>query len=216
MKVHEGNVTTIPAARVYPALFLDQYKASVNPQMISLCESLGLEYGILFAQGFYDPCDKSFSIFEAGLRSAAECPCRFMENITGQNHIHMLVDYILTGSSDYDLNCESPNLRGKTCGIISFSSIGGKVGSIEGLKETLDELPGIIRFENRYPVGSVAPDGNTLRQLMLRFIRFDSLVWEGPLEKEMATHSSILAWEIPWTEEPGRLQSTGLQESDTN
>ena len=38
-----------------------------------------------------------------------------------------------------------------------------------------------------------------------------SLGWEDPLEKEMATHSSILAWEIPWTEEPGRLQSMGLQ-----
>ena len=36
-----------------------------------------------------------------------------------------------------------------------------------------------------------------------------SLGWEYPLEKEMATHSSILAWEIPWTEEPGRLQSMG-------
>ena len=39
--------------------------------------------------------------------------------------------------------------------------------------------------------------------------------WEDPLEKEMATHSSILAWIIPWTEEPGRLQSMGLKESDT-
>ena len=36
------------------------------------------------------------------------------------------------------------------------------------------------------------------------------LGWEGLLEKEMATHSSILAWKIPWMEEPGRLQSTGL------
>ena len=36
-----------------------------------------------------------------------------------------------------------------------------------------------------------------------------SLGWEDPLEKEMATHSSILAWEIPWTEEPGGLQSLG-------
>ena len=36
-----------------------------------------------------------------------------------------------------------------------------------------------------------------------------SLVWDGPLEKGMATHSSILAWRIPWTEEPGRLQSRG-------
>ena len=38
-----------------------------------------------------------------------------------------------------------------------------------------------------------------------------SLGWEDPLEKEMATHSSIIAWKIPWTEERGRLQSMGLQ-----
>ena len=38
-----------------------------------------------------------------------------------------------------------------------------------------------------------------------------SLGREDPLEKEMATHSSILAWRIPWTEEPGGLQSTGSQ-----
>ena len=38
--------------------------------------------------------------------------------------------------------------------------------------------------------------------------------WEDPLEKGMTTHSSVLAWNIPWTEEPGRLQSTGSQESD--
>ena len=41
--------------------------------------------------------------------------------------------------------------------------------------------------------------------------RVQSLGQEGPLEKGMATHSSILTWEIPWTEEPGRLQSIGLQ-----
>ena len=38
-----------------------------------------------------------------------------------------------------------------------------------------------------------------------------SLGWEDPLEKEMATHSSTLAWKIPWMEEPGRLQSMGTQ-----
>ena len=40
-----------------------------------------------------------------------------------------------------------------------------------------------------------------------------SLGLEDPLEKEMATHSSILAWEIPWREDPGRLQSVGSQKS---
>ena len=38
-----------------------------------------------------------------------------------------------------------------------------------------------------------------------------SLGWEDPLEKDMATHTSILAWRIPWTEEPGRLQSMERQ-----
>ena len=42
-----------------------------------------------------------------------------------------------------------------------------------------------------------------------------SLGQEDPLEKEMATHSSTLAWRIPWAEEPGGLQSTGRKESDT-
>ena len=42
-------------------------------------------------------------------------------------------------------------------------------------------------------------------------IQVQSLAWEDSLEKGMATHSSILAWRIPWTEEPGRLQSMGLR-----
>ena len=46
----------------------------------------------------------------------------------------------------------------------------------------------------------------TMRETQVR-----SLGWEDPLEKGMATHSSTLAWRIPWTEEPGRLQSMGWQ-----
>ena len=46
-----------------------------------------------------------------------------------------------------------------------------------------------------------------------KWVRF--LGQEDPLEMEMVTHSSILAWEIPWIEEPGSLQSMGSQESDT-
>ena len=42
-----------------------------------------------------------------------------------------------------------------------------------------------------------------------------SLGWENPLEKEMAINLSLLAWEIPWTEKPGGLQSMGLQKSQT-
>ena len=45
--------------------------------------------------------------------------------------------------------------------------------------------------------------------------QFQSLGWEDPLQDEMATHSNILAWKSPWTEELGGLQSTGLQKSRT-
>ena len=49
------------------------------------------------------------------------------------------------------------------------------------------------------------------RLLAMQETWVQSLGQEDPLEKEMATHSSILAWRIPWMEEPGRLQSTGSQ-----
>ena len=45
----------------------------------------------------------------------------------------------------------------------------------------------------------------------MRETRVRSLGWEDPLEKEMVIHSSSIAWQIPWTEEPGRLQSMGSQ-----
>ena len=47
--------------------------------------------------------------------------------------------------------------------------------------------------------------------LTMQETQVQSLGWGDLLEKEMATHSSILAWKIPWTEEPGRLQSMGSQ-----
>ena len=53
---------------------------------------------------------------------------------------------------------------------------------------------------------------NNLSAVQETWVR--SLSREDPLEKEMTTHSSVLAWRIPWMEEPGGLQSTGSQESD--
>ena len=49
----------------------------------------------------------------------------------------------------------------------------------------------------------------------MKEIQVQFLGWEDPLEKEMSTHSSILTWEIPWTEEPAGLPSMGLQKSQT-
>ena len=62
----------------------------------------------------------------------------------------------------------------------------------------------------KYPWASVV--GQRLKRLPAMWETWvQSLGWEDPLEKEMATHSSILAWRIPWSEQPGGQQSTGLQ-----
>ena len=58
-------------------------------------------------------------------------------------------------------------------------------------------------------VSLVAHSVKNLPEVQETWVR--SLGWEDPLEKEMATHSSILAWKISWTEEPGGLQSMGSQ-----
>ena len=56
------------------------------------------------------------------------------------------------------------------------------------------------------PVAQRAKHLPTMQETQVR-----SLGWEDPLEKEMAMHSGTLAWKIPWTEDPGRLQSMGSQ-----
>ena len=60
-----------------------------------------------------------------------------------------------------------------------------------------------------FPSRSVVKNLPTMQEMQETQVR--SLSWEDPLEEGMATHSSILAWRIPWTEEPGGLQSMGLQ-----
>ena len=64
-----------------------------------------------------------------------------------------------------------------------------------------------------FPQGSVVKNPPTMQET--QETPFPSLGWADPLENKMTTHSSILAWEIPWTEEPGRIQSMGSQKSRT-
>ena len=66
--------------------------------------------------------------------------------------------------------------------------------------------PGFLRM---YSASLVAQRLKCLPAMWATWVR--SLGWKDPLKKEMATHSSILAWKIPWTEEPDGLQSMGLQ-----
>ena len=60
-----------------------------------------------------------------------------------------------------------------------------------------------------FPCSLASKESPAMQETWIQF-----LGQEDPLEKEMATHSSILAWRIPWTEEPDRPQSMGLQELD--
>ena len=67
----------------------------------------------------------------------------------------------------------------------------------------------MILFGNRVPADILGfPRGSVVKNPpAVQETQVQSLGWEDPLEKEMATHSSILAWKIPWTEEPGGLHT---------
>ena len=68
----------------------------------------------------------------------------------------------------------------------------------------------ILSLTNELPWSSLV--AQTVKHLLTMWeTRVRSLGWQDPLEKEMATHSSILAWKIPWTEKRDRLQSMGSQ-----
>ena len=75
------------------------------------------------------------------------------------------------------------------------------------------------RFEQCYLLTAGFPDGSVVKNLLAmretQEMQVPSLIQEDPLEEETATHSSILAWRIPWTKKPGRLQSMESQKSWT-
>ena len=169
--VHTGSVTTIPVARVYPSTFINEYIDQVNEKVISLCKSLELKAGVLFVQGLYNRDKEEFSIFEAGLRCAGEAPYRIIEKVNGVNFMNLFVDYALLGKvENYDIKKEDPYLKGKVCCVTSFVSKGGKVGKIIGYDDVQKTVPSVVSKECRYQEGDETPDGNTLRQILLRFV----------------------------------------------
>ena len=73
-------------------------------------------------------------------------------------------------------------------------------------------MPDYFKIQGSLILSEDFPGAQMVKRLsMMRESRVRSLGWEDPLEKEMAIHSSTIAWKIPWTEEPGRLQSMGSQ-----
>ena len=102
---------------------------------------------------------------------------------------------ILRHSAFFIVQLSYPYMTTRKTIALTRQTFVGKVMSL--LFNMLSRLVLVVQTVKRLPV--------------MRETQVQSLGWEDPLEKEMATHSSILAWRILWIEEPGRLQSTGLQ-----
>ena len=76
----------------------------------------------------------------------------------------------------------------------------------------MDSMRQIPLLTSTYRQRMTSLVAQTVKRLStMRETRVRALGWEDPLEKEMAIHSSIIAWKIPWTDKPGRLQSVGSQ-----
>ena len=96
-------------------------------------------------------------------------------------------------------------MEGEKC-IIITSSFESLLGIAFDFSHYADKTIKHCNIHAGFPGGSMVKNLPAMQET-----RVQSLGWEDPLEKKMATHSSILAWEIPWTEEPGGLQPKGSQ-----
>lgn len=208
--VHEGAVTTIPIIRFYPSTYVNAIKEQLSVPIASMCAGIGLSEGVMFVQGIYEKETGNISVFEAGLRSAAESPYRFIEPVNGINYIRNIIDYSLSVESEYEFEKEDPLLRGKIAAVYSFIARGGTVGSIRGLEEAVSQTSSVIDYENRYPVGSTTPDGDTLRQIMMRFVMVcDSM---DSLKKDIDfLNSSIDVYDIDGREMVIKLNASQLE-----
>ena len=95
-----------------------------------------------------------------------------------------------------------------TLWIIAAAAAAAAAKSLQRTFEEKDRIFFFFLCLRGFPPGSVVK--NPLQEM-----KIPSVVWGHPMEKKMATHCSILAWKIPWTEEFGELQSMGMQKSWT-
>ena len=117
--------------------------------------------------------------------------------------------YFTTASSGKPYYIEEDIINGKRCWINKEGRVQKRVMTFGNAKDNWDVG---FRFSHtfiEFMASLVAQRLKHLPEMWESWVR--SLGQEDPLEKEMATHFSILAWRIPWGEEPGRLQSTGSQ-----
>ena len=95
------------------------------------------------------------------------------------------------------------------CIICMGSSLCSYTICIKKITVYLDTVESLIKLRDPHLVAQPVKNLPAMRETQVQ-----SLGWEDPLEKATATHSSIFAWRIPWTEDPGGLYSTGPKESD--
>lgn len=175
--LHEGSVTTVPLARIYPSDFIDEYVSQVNERILMMFRSLGLQTGVFFVQGIYNRSSNCFSIFEAGLRCAGEAPYRFLKKVNGISFMDHLVDYALSCPSS-EMSKDDPYLKGKHCCVTSFVSKGGEIDKIVGYEETVSRIGSLVDSECRYHSGDIVPDSDTLRQIVMRFVLVSDTIEE--------------------------------------
>ena len=137
-----------------------------------------------------------------GWRSLVGCSpwSREESDTTERLHFHFSLSCIGEGNGN-PLQCSC--LENPRDGGASWAAIYGVAQSWTWLKWLSSSSSSLTRG---FPGGSTVKCLPTMRET-----RVWSLGWEDPLEKEMAIHSSTLAWKIPWTDEDGKLQSMGLQ-----
>ena len=156
-------------ATILPSSHVEQYVNKVEPNVKEMIRSLGINFGAVFLQGFWE--DGKIFMYDPGMRFPGGDYDIVMCNCTGFDNMKSFVRFALTGdvNSCYGDPHDIYKLNGKTCMIISVACRPGLIAHFNGMEE-IAAHPWVFSSSKRYKVGDIVPSSGDIKQRVAEFV----------------------------------------------
>lgn len=167
----QDNLQNQHIATVLPSLNSEVYKTQIEPKVVSMINSLGISYGAVFLQGFFEK--GKVYMYDPGLRFPGGDFDLVLKKATGFDSMKSMVRFALTGDvfSCYGNPKSAYKLNGHICLILSVAIRAGKISSISGIDD-IRRNPNIESISRRVNIGDVIPASGDIKQRAFEFVAY--------------------------------------------
>ena len=165
----EDNLDRQHIATVLPSKRAEEYRNNIEPNVIKMIKSLGIKFGAVFLQGFYD--NGKVYMYDPGMRFPGGDFDIVLKNTTGYDNMKTFVRFALTGdiNSQYGNPTEVYKLKGNICLILSVALRPGKIAMFSGIEQIMKN-PHVYSVCQRYKIGDVIPETGDIKQRAVEFV----------------------------------------------